>query len=351
MKTVVVTGATGQDGSYMIEYLLENTQHNILAAVRRTSQFIDSNLKESLKNPRVRVVNFDLLDPYSIETLVKEEKPDYFINFGAQTFVADSWKAPVLHMQTNAMGSLYILEAIKNHAPKCHGYLAGSSEELGNVEYSPQDEKHPLKPRSPYGVSKAASRLLAKVYRESYGIYVVQGILFNHDSKKRQEYFVTRKITKGVGRIVNAIKNNEPFKPIELGNLDAKRDLSHAKDVVDGVWKMLNQPTPKDYVLSSGQTHSVREFVQKAFDIANIPGAWHGQGLNEEYSIANDILEEHPVKSSILVRVNPQFYRPAEVDLLLGDSSLARKELGWAPKISFDELVREMVEWDIAGAK
>lgn len=351
IKTVVVTGATGQDGSYMIEYLLQNTPHKVLAAVRRTSQFIDSNLKESLKNPRVKVVNFDLLDPYSIEALVKEEKPDYFINFGAQTFVADSWKAPVLHMQTNTMGTLYILEAIKNHAPKCRLYSSGSTEQWGNVEYSPQDEKHPLKPRSPYGVSKAANQLLTKVYRESYGLYAIQGILSNHESPRRQEYFVTRKITKGVARINQAIKNNQPFKPIELGNVDAKRDWSHAKDFMDGVWKMLNQNLPKDYALSSSETHSVREFVQKAFDAANIPGAWHGKGVNEEYSIANDILEEHPVKSSILVKINPEFYRPAEVDLLLGDSSLARKELGWAPKISFDELVREMVQYDIANAK
>lgn len=350
-KKVVVTGATGQDGSYMIEYLLQNTNHTILAATRRTSQFIDSNLKESLKNPRVRVVNFDLLDPFSIETLIKEEKPDYFINFGAQTFVADSWKAPVLHMQTNAMGSLYILEAIKNHTPQCRLYLAGSSEIFGNVQYSPQDENHPLMPRSPYGVSKATGKLLAKVYKESYGIYVVHGILFNHESKKRGEYFVTRKITKNVARIARSIKNGEPFRPLELGNLDAKRDWSHAADFVDGVWKMLNQDQPKDYVLSSNETHSVREFVQKAFDAANIPGVWHGNGVNEEYSIVNDVLEEHPVKSSVLVKINPEFYRPAEVDLLLGDSSLARKELGWEPKISFDELVREMVQYDIANAK
>lgn len=696
-KKVVVTGATGQDGSYMIEYLLQNTNYTILAATRRTSQFIDSNLRESLKNPRVRVVNFDLLDPFSIETLIKEEKPDYFINFGAQTFVADSWKAPVLHMQTNAMGSLYILEAIKNHAPQCRLYLAGSSEIFGNVQYSPQDENHPLMPRSPYGVSKATGKLLAKVYKESYGIYVVHGTLFNHEcltantpilikdkksglidiipiqeavphrrdpfrnkkvqtsttipdfevwdgetwtevltrtatwndetndkkvkrvmcrgafyeatydhisfkdgeaetktgelvigdklelkpypelteniiltveeaellglltaegyvsedgyarftncdqvlldrvdylwkkvttgytsvyksksgynpentvyhlnllgdadycrkirpelytkddkhkripqrilnaskelikiyligynagdglksghgtdlfrsfttsspilaaglfycvnkalglrmiscpeirgdslyfhlninaentkrgksfirplneitkiqdldyegfvfdletksgtfsagvgmgwvhnSPRRQEYFVTRKITKNVARIARSIKNGEPFRPLELGNLDAKRDWSHAADFVDGVWKMLNQDQPKDYVLSSNETHSVREFVQKAFDAANIPGVWHGNGINEEYSIVNDVLEEHPVKSSVLVKINPEFYRPAEVDLLLGDSSLARKELGWAPKISFDELVREMVQYDIANAK
>lgn len=351
IKKIIVTGATGQDGSYMIEYLLNKTEHKIVAAVRRTSQFINSNLKNVIDNSRVSVVYFDLIDPHSIETLIKNEQPDYFINFGAQTFVADSWNMPFLHFQTNAISTLHILEAIRKHCPQCKLYLSGSSEEVGDVDYSPQDEKHPLKPRSPYAASKATGRLLAKVYRESYNIFVVQGILFNHESERRQDYFVTRKITKGVARIYHAIKNNQPFSPIELGNIDARRDWSHAEDFVDGVWKMINANKPKDYVLSSNETHTIREFINKAFETAGFYGAWHGNGTNEEFSVANYLAEEHDIHSSVLIKINPKFYRPAEVELLLGDSTLARQELGWKPKISFDNLVERMVKYDIDNFK
>jgi GDPmannose 4,6-dehydratase len=266
---------------------------------------------------------------------------------GAQTFVADSWNMPMLHFQTNAISTLHILESIRKYCPQCKLYLSGSSEEVGDVDYSPQDEKHPLKPRSPYAASKATGRLLAKVYRESYNIFVVQGILFNHESERRQDYFVTRKITKGVARIYHAIKNNEPFTPIELGNLDARRDWSHAEDFIDGVWKMLNQESPKDYVLSSNETHTIKEFVNLAFVYADIPCAWHGEGEHKELSIQSNILSLGEAQSSVLVKVNPKFYRPAEVELLLGNSDLARRELGWKPKISFDKLVEKMVKFDI----
>lgn len=348
---VIVTGATGQDGSYMIEYLLANTDVKIIAAVRRTSQFINSNLKNFIENERVVFKNFDLNDPFSIENLIKEEQPDYFINFGAQTFVADSWNTPVSHFQTNAMGTLYILEAVRNHCKKCKVYLSGSSEEVGDVDYSPQDEKHPLKPRSPYAASKASGRLLAKVYRESYGIFVVQGILYNHESERRQEYFVTRKISKGVARINKAILNKEPFQPIELGNINSKRDWSHAEDFVDGVWKMINTENPKDYVLASGETHSIREFIEKAFEAAKISGAWHGVGASEEFSVTTGMIQSLNLKSSVLVKINSKFYRPAEVDFLLGDPSKAQKELGWTRKISFDKLVERMVKSDISDLK
>jgi GDPmannose 4,6-dehydratase len=351
IKKIIVTGATGQDGSYMIEYLLNNTEHKIVAAVRRTSQFINSNLKNVIDNSRVSVVYFDLIDPHSIETLIKNEQPDYFINFGAQTFVADSWNMPFLHFQTNAISTLHILEAIRKHCPQCKLYLSGSSEEVGDVDYSPQDEKHPLKPRSPYAASKATGRLLAKVYRESYNIFVVQGILFNHESERRQDYFVTRKITKGVARIYHAIKNNQPFAPIELGNIDARRDWSHAEDFVDGVWKMINSSKPKDYVLSSNETHTIREFINKSFVCAGIEGIWHGSGQEEQMSVSTEYAIKNEIQSSILVKINPKFYRPAEVELLLGDSTLARQELGWNPKISFDNLVERMVKYDIDNFK
>jgi GDPmannose 4,6-dehydratase len=346
---ILVTGSTGQDGSYMVDYLLKNLSSDnlIIAAARRTSQAIDSHTKSWELLPNVKKIVLDLSDPISIREAIKEWRPDYFINFGAQTFVADSWKHPAQHMQVNALSLIHILEAIKEYAPNCKIYSAGSSEQFGDVLYSPQDINHPMRARSPYGVSKITANQLVKVYRESYGLFAVHGILFNHESERRQDYFVTRKITKGVARIYHAIQNNQPFDAIELGNVDAKRDWSHTEDFVEGVWKMLNQEKPKDYVLSSGETHSIREFVEKAFDAANIQGAWHGSGVNEEFSVTNAMADMVDLKSSVLVKINPKYYRPAEVELLLGDSSLARKELNWEPKISFDELVERMVKYDI----
>lgn len=390
-KKIVVTGATGQDGSYMIEYLLANTQDTIIAAIRRTSQAILSNLKGVLDNPRVKLVTMDLTDPHSIDSVVREEQPDYFINFGAQAFVGASWQIPALTNDTNADGVYRCLEAIRRHAPHCRFYNAGTSEEFGKVEYSPQDEKHPARPQSPYGASKVAARQHVRVYRESYGLYAVQGWLFNHESERRGADYVTRKITLGVARIARAIKDGKPFDPIELGNIDAKRDWSHAYDFVDGVWRMLNQDEIKfsdgtrrltetysgnhaeyikEYVLSSGETHTVREFIELAFAAAGITnGKWYnpsGNPTDERYELhylgvlnrkkwEDDSLHRwtHTHTSDMdwartVVRINPVFYRPAEVELLLGDSSAARSELGWQPKVSFTELVSRMVKSDLA---
>lgn len=362
MKKVIVTGATGQDGSYMIEYLLDNTDNTIIAAVRRTSQAILSNLEKVLNNPRVKFVTMDLCDGEAIRKLIRDEKPDYFINFGAQTFVSDSWHHPVAHMETNAISLIHILEAIREYVPNCRVYSSGSSEQFGDVKYSPQDEKHPMSPRSVYGVSKCAASHLCKVYRESYNMYIVHGILFNHESERRQEYFVTRKITKNVARIYDALNRGLDFEPLELGNLDAKRDWSHAQDFIDGVWRMLNQDkyvtktadnplsllnnsTVGEYVLSSNETHTVREFVEKAFAAANIHGKWRlGFTPQEETYILPRIGTD---SFSTLVKINPKFYRPAEVELLHGNSDLARKELGWAPKVTFDDLVQRMVKNDL----
>jgi len=244
-------------------------------------------------------------------------------------------------MNVNALGVLRCLEAIRKFKPDCRFYSAGSSEEWGNVDYSPQDINHPIKPRSPYGASKAAARHLVKVYRESYNMYAVHGILFNHEGTKRGEEFVTRKISKGVARIKDALDSmifeEEAPDPIELGNLDAKRDWSDSRDFIEGVWLMLNQDSPKDYILSSGEAHSIRDFIEKAFAVAGIKGSWYGEGLDEVFVDGNQVL----------VRINPEFYRPAEVDLLLGDSTPIREELGWEPKISFDKLVESMVLYDI----
>lgn len=344
---VIITGILGQDGANMAEYLLENTDYEIYGVMRRSSNPNFINCSNFLTNPKFKLVYGDLSDSVSIDSLVRDIQPDYFINFGAQSFVGCSWEIPLQTFDTNATGVVRCLEAIRKHKKSCRFYSAGSSEEFGDVAYSPQDIFHPIKPRSPYGASKASARHNVKVYRESYGLYAVHGILFNHEGIKRGEEFVTRKISKGVARIFHALNNQKTFEPIELGNLDAKRDWSDSEDFVDGVWKMLNQEKPKDYVLSSNETHSIREFIEKGFATANIFGVWNGNGTEEQFSITTKCAITNNAQSSVLVKINPKFYRPAEVDLLWGDSTPARKELGWNPKISFDKLVSRMVSYDI----
>jgi GDPmannose 4,6-dehydratase len=347
-KKVLVTGVLGQDGANMVEYLLKNTDYDIFGIIRRSSNPNFINCQSFINDSRFKLIYGDLSDSVSIDSIVQDIKPDYFINFGAQSFVGCSWEIPLQTFDTNATGVARCLEAIRKHSPSCRFYSAGSSEEFGDVAYSPQDINHPIKPRSPYGASKASARHIVKVYRESYNLYAVHGILFNHEGTKRGEEFVTRKITKGVARIKKAIDNNQVFAPIELGNIDSKRDWSDSEDFVDGVWKMLNQEKPKDYILSSNETHSIREFIELAFKSAKIDGVWHGQGLSEECSITTKYALKNDPASSVLIKINPKFYRPAEVDLLLGDSNPAREELGWQPKISFNQLVKKMVDHDLS---
>lgn len=380
MKKVVVTGVTGQDGSYMVEYLLKNTDVLVYGVVRRTSSPNLHNLKAVVNNPRFKLVTGDLSDSQSIDSLVQEIVPDYFINLAAQSFVGASWQLPEQTFDVDAIGVIRCLDAIKKYAPHCRFYNAGSSEEFGDVQVVPQNESHPLRARSPYGAAKIAARQIVKVWRESYSLYAIQGILFNHESERRGEEFVTRKISKGVARIKAAIDRDQPFEPIILGNLDAKRDWSHAEDFVRGIWMLLNQEkfnpkleeipyrqggillpfsiekkntqllskSVKEYVLSSNETHSVREFIEKAFEAADIPitdnnpsriePSTDEQGQQINYSF----MRRWPV-----VVVSRKFYRPAEVDLLHGDSTAVRQDLGWKPEVSFDELVKRMVANDI----
>ena len=348
MKKIIITGVTGQDGSFMADFLLQNTNHTVIAGVRRLSITNHKNIEHLKNNPRFKLIDLDITDAQNVEEVIRTEQPDYFINFAANSFVGNSWTMPVNHMNTNCMAVLYQLEAIRKFAPQCRYYNAGSSEEFGDVSYVPQDESHPLRPRSPYGASKASARHLVKVYRDSYNLFAIQGWLFNHEGVRRGEEFVTRKITKNVSRIYKSIKDKETFQPLELGNLESKRDWSDAEDFVEGVWLMLNQEAPNEYVLSSNETHSIREFVELAFSEIGVPGYWSGDGLNEQYIIPNDILEEFNLKSSVLVSINSKFYRPAEVDLLWGDSTKARQALNWIPKTSFENLVHKMVSHDLA---
>lgn len=367
MKKVIVTGILGQDGSWMADYLL-NKGIEVYGVMRHYANPKLDNINHLKDRKGFHLIEGDLTDAYSVEALVKFVEPDYFINFAANSFVGCSWDMPEHVMDVNALGVLRCLEAIRKHAPKCRFYSAGSSEEFGDVQYSPQDEKHPLRPRSPYGASKASARHLVKVYRESYGLYAIQGWLFNHESERRGEEFVTRKITKGVARIKKELNLWESIKPIELGNLDASRDWSHSLDFCDGIWRMLNQEkynsylryeignnldsSIKEYVLSSNETHTVREFVELAFKEAGINGVWRdgisGKPEDEQFLLAD---EEHPTlttkKAVPLVKINPKFYRPAEVNFLYGSSDLIRMDLGWNPVISFKELVERMVRNDI----
>jgi GDPmannose 4,6-dehydratase len=377
-KRVLITGITGQDGSYLTEFCL-NLGHTVYGMVRRTAQIHDGHFRHLYGNPRFKMVYGDVTDGACMDNLVRELKPDYFVNFAAQSFVGVSWRIPEETFMAGAVGVLKCLEAIRKNAPNCRFYNAGTSEQFGDVISSPQNESHPFRPRSPYGAAKCAASHLVKVYRESYHLYAVQGILFNHESERRGVEFVTRKITRGVARIAAAIKDGESFVPISLGNVEAKRDWSHAEDFIEGVWRMLNQeiyredlqkvmikekaeggilipegvasnahrlsPYIKEYVLSSNETHSIKEFVTLAFKYAGFEGYWEEreQGKPE----TNVFYIFHGAEIFEVVNVSSEFYRPAEVELLLGDSSLARKELGWKPKISFDTLVKRMVEWDL----
>lgn len=369
-KKILLTGCTGQDGSLMADYLLANTNDFIIGGIRRLSSPNHKNIEHLKSNPRFKLIDLDVTDQHCVDEVIRTEKPDYFINFAANSFVGNSWKMPINHMETNCMAVLYQLEAIRKHAPQCRYYNAGSSEEWGNVDYSPQDEKHPLKPRSPYGASKVAARMLVKVYRESYGLYAIQGFLLNHEGIRRGSEFVTRKISQNVARIKKAIEDKESFEPLKLGNLEATRDWSDSEDFVDGVWRMLNQEVYRadlhsyqitrnvkpsnfwsdkinEYVLSSNETHSIKEFVELAFEAAGIEGVWVGEKLDTYYVLPNYLADFSEFASTKLVEVDPDFYRPNEVETLWGNSDKARKELNWQPKTDFKSLVKKMVEWDI----
>ena len=349
---ILVTGILGQDGANMAEFLLEQPEGlEVYGMMRRSSVPNFKNIKKIKDHPRFNLCHGDLTDEVSINELVKRIQPDFFVNFAANSFVGCSWDMPMQVFDVNSMGVIRCLEAIRKFQPKCKFYSAGSSEQFGDVDYSPQDMKHPMKPRSPYGASKCAAHHIVKVYRESYDMYAIHGILFNHEGTKRGEEFVTRKISKGVARIRNEIKSvdnwrgrhGEPaiFDPIELGFLDSKRDWSDSEDFVRGIWLMLNQDNPKDYLLASGVTHSIRDFVEKAFSVAGLSGRWEGEGVDEKF------IDAGGVHQYTFVKINPIFYRPAEVNLLLGDPSEIKEKLGWKPQISFDKLVENMVLWDL----
>tara|TARA_Y100000593_G_C4319314_1_gene342838 strand:+ start:3399 stop:4448 length:1050 start_codon:yes stop_codon:yes gene_type:complete len=341
MKKVLVTGVSGQDGSHMVDFLLKNTDCKIYGSVRRLSVRNHENIRHVLNNERFELIDMDLNDAHSIRDVIMSINPDYFINFAAQSFVAGSWKYPIQTWETDADAVLHILESIRRFAPECRFYNAGSSEEFGDVRYSPQDESHPLCPQSPYGAAKCAARHLVRVYRESYNLFAIQGWLFNHEGTRRGIDFVTRKISNGVAKIRLAYEdqlNDLPY--LELGNLDAKRDWSDAEDFMEGVWLMLNTNEPKNYVLASGEMHTVREFFETCLREARLEYKQEGSGVEEKYYCTKN------GRKSLILKINPEFYRPAEVHKLQGDCSLIEKELGWQRKNTFHELVKKMYNND-----
>ena len=313
-RTAVITGVTGQDGSYLAELLLEKG-YEVIGIVRRTSH--DSYERIGHLLDRVHIEAADLLDQHSLTTVIRDAKPDEVYNLAAQSFVPTSWNQPVLTGEFTALGVTRLLEAIRLAHPEARFYQASSSEMFGKAVETPQRESTPFYPRSPYGVAKAYGHWITVNYRESYGMYAVSGILFNHESPRRGLEFVTRKVTNAVARIKLG-KATE----LRLGNLDSGRDWGFAGDYVEAMWRMLQQKQPTDYVVGTGEMHTVRDLCAAAFSHVGLD--W------KKY-----------------VKIDPRFVRPAEVDVLLADASRARNELGWAPKVGFEELVRMMVDADM----
>lgn len=335
MRRAIVTGITGQDGAYLAELLLEKG-YKVFGAYRHTSAPNFWRIEElGIKDhERLELVGYDLTDFSSIMRLIQQAEPQEIYNLAAQSFVGLSFEQPLTTAEINATGPLHFLEAIRMINPEIRYYQASTSEMFGKVQAIPQTEDTPFYPRSPYGVAKLFAHWMTVNYRESYNLYACSGILFNHESKLRGKEFVTRKISDAVARIKHNVQTH-----IELGNMNAKRDWGHAKDYVEGMWRMMQQDSADSYILSTGRTETVRDFVKMAFAAADIDVAFDGSGEEEvAYEVG---------RGRVLVRVNPQFYRPAEVDLLIGDPSKAREKLGWESRTNLEELCRGMVQADI----
>lgn len=335
MKKALITGINGQDGSYLAELLLDKG-YEVYGLIRRKSR-LDYGNAEHLQG-KVRFIYGDMTDHISLINAVKESEADEVYNLAAQSFVATSWEQPVATAEIDGLGVTNLLEAIRIANPGARFYQASTSEMFGLVQETPQKETTPFYPRSPYGVAKLYGHWITVNYRESYDMHASCGILFNHESERRGHEFVTRKITAAAARIRCGLQD-----VLELGNLSSKRDWGHAEDYVRAMWLMLKQDTPDDYVVASGETHMVREFAEKAFATAGINVTWEGEGVDEKGIDA--------ATGKTVVAVNPVFFRPAEVDILMGDPSKAEKKLGWKREVSFDQLVERMVRNDMEIAK
>jgi len=369
-KVALITGITGQDGAYLAEFLL-NKGYEVHGIKRRTSLFNTERIDHLYKDPHEENVNFylhygDLTDSLNITRIIQEVQPDEIYNLGAQSHVAVSFEQPEYTANVDALGTLRILEAVRllGLKERTKIYQASTSELFGKVQEIPQKETTPFYPRSPYAVAKLYAFWITKNYREAYGLFACNGILFNHESPIRGETFVTRKITRGATRIILGLD-----KKLYLGNLNAKRDWGHARDYVEGMWLILQQDEPDDYVLATGKTTEVREFARKAFNELGIKLEFIGEGLDEKGIVASidikkliyklnkigviESFTEEVIKNvknlvgKTVIEVDPRYFRPAEVDILIGDATKAREKLGWKPKHTLDDLVREMVESDL----
>jgi GDPmannose 4,6-dehydratase len=337
-KTALLTGITGQDGSYLAELLLAKG-YEVWGMVRRSSSFNTARIDHIYQDPhekdvRLRLFYGDLSDGSSVHTMLERVKPHEVYNLGAQSHVKVSFEIPEYTGDVTGMGALRLLEGIRELGLNCRFYQASSSELYGKVVETPQTETTPFYPRSPYAAAKAYAFYITRNYRESYGMFAVNGILFNHESPRRGETFVTRKITRAVAAIKRGRQDT-----VYLGNLDAQRDWGFAGDYVRAMWLMLQAEEPRDYVIATGETHSVREFCNLAFSHVGLPLSWQGTG-EQEIGIGPD--------GRVLVRVDPRYFRPAEVDLLLGDATRAKHDLNWQTSVDFTGLVRMMVDHDLA---
>jgi len=334
MKTAFITGVTGQDGSYLAELLLEKG-YEVHSIIRRSSIFNTHRIDHIIEHPNFYTYYGDLTDSSNLHRLISKIKPDEVYNLGAQSHVAVSFEVPEYTAEVVGTGAIRLLDAIRDTKSECKYYQASTSELFGGIPGTePQSESTPFYPKSPYGAAKLYAYWVTVNYRESYGMFACNGILFNHESPRRGETFVTKKITRAVAKI-----HQGKQKILKLGNMNAKRDWGHAKDFVYAQWLMLQQDKPQDYVIATGETHTVREFVELAFKEINIDIKWQGKGINEKGINSKN--------GDILVEVDEKYFRPVEVELLLGDSTKAEKELGWKRKVSFQDLVSGMVKYDL----
>ena len=337
-KVALLTGITGMDGSHLAELLLEKG-YEVHGIIRRCSTFNTDRIDHIFD--KIQLHYGDLTDPLVISNLVSSIQPDEVYNLGAQSHVKVSFEIPYYTAQVDGLGTLAILEAVKNHCPKARIYQASTSELYGGMGYNMPTtgytEESPMHPRSPYGCAKMYGLWITKNYRESYGMHISNGILFNHEGERRGETFVTRKITIALGKIKRALNNKTDFETLKLGNLYSKRDWGYAKDYVYGMWLMTQQDTPDDYVLATNETYSIKDFVNQAVLECEINIDWIGEGVNEK-AVTKD--------GKVIIEIDERYYRPAEVDVLLGDYTKAKEKLGWEPKVKFKELVKIMMNND-----
>jgi GDPmannose 4,6-dehydratase len=342
-KTALITGITGQDGAYLAEFLLDKG-YEVHGIRRRVSLFNTDRIDHLYRDPHEKGVRLilhygDMTDSMALLRVIEKVQPDEIYNLAAQSHVAVSFEEPEYTANADAVGTLRVLESIRilGLEKKTRFYQASTSELYGLVKETPQRETTPFHPRSPYGVAKLYAYWITVNYREAYGLYACNGILFNHESPLRGETFVTRKITRALARIVLGMQDC-----LYLGNLDARRDWGHARDYVEAQWRMLQQQKPEDFVIATGEQHSVREFVERAAEVAGLTLRWHGKGAREQGRTAD---------GRVVVRLDPRYLRPAEVGTLLGDATRARRKLGWRPRVGFSELVEEMMNEDLSAAR